>query len=163
MTVRAAQLGLPDAEQIVQEQALRVIVDSQLRTSEGLKILAEPGQVLIATAKQDASIAGAEVISLANSEGKVSLPGLLRELAARECNDVLVEAGAKLAGAFVKEGLVDELVIYMAPKFLGSRAMPMLALGFDKMLEALSLDIVDIRALGQDWRITARPVYQGAG
>lgn len=160
MTVRAEELGLPDAEEIAHEQPLRVIVDSQLRTREDLKILAEPGQVLIVTAKQDALIAGAEVISLANPQGKVSLPGLLRELAARQCNDVLVEAGAKLAGAFVKEGLVDELVIYMAPKLLGSRAMPMLELGFDKMLEALSLDIVDVRALGQDWRITAQPVNQ---
>lgn len=160
MTVRAAQLGLPDAEQIAQEQPLRVIVDSHLRTREDLKILSEPGQVLIATAKQDALTAGAEVISLANAQGKVSLPGLLRELATRQCNDVLIEAGAKLTGAFVKEGLVDELVIYMAPKLLGDRAMPMLELGFDKMLEALSLDIVDVRALGQDWRITAQPVYQ---
>jgi diaminohydroxyphosphoribosylaminopyrimidine deaminase/5-amino-6-(5-phosphoribosylamino)uracil reductase len=48
----------------------------------------------------------------------------------------------------------------MAPKLLGDRAMPMLELGFDKMLEALSLDIVDVRALGQDWRITAQPVYE---
>lgn len=158
MTVRAEQLGLPDAEQIALLQPLRVIVDSQLRTRQDLKILSAPDQVLIATAKRDALIAGVEVLSLANAEGKVSLPDLLRELAARQCNDVLVEAGAKLAGAFVKEGLVDELVIYMAPKLLGSKAMPMLELGFETMLEALSLEIVDVRALGQDWRITALPV-----
>lgn len=160
LTVRAEQLGLPDAEQITQEQPLRVIVDSQLRTREGLRILAEPGKVLIATAKHETSLAGAEVISLPNAAGKVSLPALLRELAARQCNDVLVEAGAKLAGAFIREGLVDELVIYMAPRLLGSRARPMLELGFDKMIEALSLDIVDIRSLGKDWRITAQPVYR---
>jgi len=158
MTVRAEQLDLPDAENIAQLQPLRVIVDSQLRTREDLKILSEPGQVLIATAKQKALIAGAEVISLPNSQGKVSLPALLRELADRECNDVLVEAGAKLAGAFVREGLVDELVIYLAPRLLGRKAMPMLDLAFDEMAEALDLDIVDVRAVGQDWRITAQPL-----
>lgn len=157
MTVRAEQLALPDAEDIAALQPLRVIVDSQFRTREDLKILNEPGQVLIATAQQEALIAGAEVISLPNSEGKVSLPALLRELASRQCNDVLVEAGAKLAGAFVREGLVDELVIYMAPKLLGSKAMPMLDLTLDNMADALDLEIIDIRALGQDWRITARP------
>ncbi len=157
MTVRAEQLNLPDADDIAQLQPLRVIVDSQLKTRPGLKILQQPGEVVVATAQQDGSIPGVELISLPNSDGKVDLRGLLKELAERQCNDVLVEAGAKLAGAFIREGLVDELIIYLAPKLLGRKAMPMLDLAFDKMLEAIELDIVDVRALDKDWRITARP------
>lgn len=160
MTVRAKQLGLPDAETIAEQQPLRVIVDSKLRITEDLKILAGPGEVLIATAQNigDKPSIGAEIISLPNPQGKVSLSALLRELAQRQCNDVLVEAGAKLAGAFVREGLIDELVIYMAPKLMGSNARPMMSLDFDNMADALELDIVDIRALGADWRISARMV-----
>ena len=157
-TVRAEQLGLENAEAVAQRQPIRVIVDSQLRSRPELEILHGPGATLIATAKPEGEVAGAEVISLPNAEGKVSLPALLEELAARECNDVLVEAGAKLAGAFIAENLVDELIIYLAPKFLGAKAMPMLDLRFDKMIEALDLDIIDSRVVGKDLRITVRPL-----
>lgn len=156
MTVRPEQLGLPDAEAVAHNQPLRVIVDSKFRVREGLKILQPPGEALIATAEPEARLPGVETLSIANSEGKVSLPALLDELGKRHCNDVLVEAGAKLAGAFVREGLVDELIVYLAPKLLGSRAMPMLELSFDKMAQAIDLQVTDVRALGSDWRVTAR-------
>lgn len=160
LTVRAEQLDLPNAEAVARSQPLRVIVDSRFRVREGLKILQTPGEVLIATAEPGASLAGIETLTIPNSEGKVALPALLDELGARHCNDVLVEAGARLAGAFVREGLVDELIVYLAPKLLGSRAMPMLELSFDKMAQALDLRITDIRALGNDWRVTARIAEQ---
>ena len=83
----------------------------------------------------------------------------MRELASRSCNEVLVESGAGLAGAFYRAGLADELVVYMAPRLLGSRARPLLELPFDAMSEACDLDILDMRAVGRDWRITARPVF----
>ena len=160
LTVRAEQLGLPDAEMIAQLQPLRVIIDSRLRATKDLRILKPPGAALVVTANGKASLSGTEVVSLPNREGKVSLPDVLRELGNREINDVLVEAGAKLAGAFLDERLVDELIIYMVPKLLGSNALPMARLDFDMMAEALDLDIVDMRAVDRDWRITARPVYK---
>ena len=82
---------------------------------------------------------------------------LLAELARRGCNEVLVESGAALAGAFWQAGLVDELVVYMAPRLLGSNARPLLQLPFDAMAQAEDLQIIDLRALGRDWRITAHP------
>jgi diaminohydroxyphosphoribosylaminopyrimidine deaminase/5-amino-6-(5-phosphoribosylamino)uracil reductase len=162
MTVRAEQLGLADAETIAELQPLRVIVDSKFRIREDLKILWGPGEALVVTALNNVAALtnGTEVISLPNPQGKVSLSALLRELANRQCNDVLVEAGANLAGAFVEEGLVDELIIYMAPKLMGSKARAMMSLNFDNMADALELDIVDVRALGNDWRVNAQIVGQ---
>ncbi|WP_031303198.1 dihydrofolate reductase family protein, partial [Pseudomonas sp. EGD-AK9] len=71
--------------------------------------------------------------------------------------EVLVEAGPRLAGAFARAGLVDEYRIFMAAKLLGSSARPLLDLPLNRMAEAPELQIVDIRAIGDDWQITARP------
>jgi len=82
---------------------------------------------------------------------------LLVELAARGVNDVLVEAGPKLAGAFTRLGLVDEFQIFVAGKFMGSSARPLLDLPLAQMSEALELKIVEMRAVGNDWRVIAIP------
>ncbi|MBQ0719829.1 MAG: bifunctional diaminohydroxyphosphoribosylaminopyrimidine deaminase/5-amino-6-(5-phosphoribosylamino)uracil reductase RibD [Gammaproteobacteria bacterium] len=156
LTVREVQPGL-DESMLAEMQPLRVIVDSRLRTTEGLNILQPPGAVLIATAQSEGHVEGVEVCSLPNEDGKVDLQALLAELGRRECNDVLVEAGGKLAGVFLQQGLVDELIIYMAPKLMGSAAMPMAVLPFEAMSEALDLEITDMRAVGKDWRMTAKP------
>ena len=71
--------------------------------------------------------------------------------------EVLVEAGPKLAGAFARAGLVDEFQLFVAPKFLGSSARPLLDWPLARMAEAQELEIRDIRAVGNDWRITAVP------
>ena len=156
LNVRETQSGL-SVDELAEMQPLRVIVDSELRTTEGLNILEPPGDVLIATAQRESGVKGAEVCSLPNENGKVDLQALLLELGRREYSDVFVEAGGKLAGVFLEQGLVDELIIYMAPKLLGSDAMPMAVLPFSAMSEALALEITDIRAVGNDWRITATP------
>ena len=70
-----------------------------------------------------------------------------------------MESGAGLAGAFMRARLVDELIVYMAPKLLGSQARALFELPFDAMAEAVDLEITDMRAIGHDWRITARPVF----
>ena len=88
---------------------------------------------------------------------RVDLTALLRELGARGANEVLVEAGPRLVGAFAGLGLIDEYQIFMAAKFLGSSARPLLELPLDRMSEARELKIVDIRAVGDDWKIVARP------
>ncbi len=76
-----------------------------------------------------------------------------------EINEVLVEAGAGLSGAFWRAGLVDELIVYMAPRLLGSQARPLMQLPFESMSEAMDVAVTDMRAIGQDWRITARPIF----
>src|SRR5690606_3801624 len=102
-----------------------------------------------------------ETLALPGQDQRINLPALLQELARRECNEVLLEAGAVLAGSFLGQGLLDEIIVYMAPKLLGSRARPLFELPLDKMAGQLPLRIHDIRALGQDWRITASPDPEG--
>jgi diaminohydroxyphosphoribosylaminopyrimidine deaminase/5-amino-6-(5-phosphoribosylamino)uracil reductase len=81
----------------------------------------------------------------------------LVELASRGVNDVLVEAGPRLAGAFTRLGLVDEYQIFIAGKFMGSSARPLLDLPLSHMSEAKELQIVEMRAVGNDWRVIAVP------
>lgn len=160
LTVRASELDVPNVEAVAQLQPLRVVVDSTLRTHPGLRILEPPGPVLLATAHVHGSAPGGanvEVCALPDGHGKVDLRGLLELLATRGCNDVLVEAGAKLTGVFLRAGLVDEIIVYMAPKLLGSSAMPMAMLPLNTLDESIPLTITDIRAVGKDWRITAIP------
>lgn len=160
MTVRENMLAPGNAVEIASRQPLRVIVDSRLRTPGDAAIIGKNGPVLIASA-----VAGdlawfpphVETASLPDGEGRVDLRSLLVLLAGRECNDVLVEAGSELCGAFLKAGLVDRLVVYMAAKLMGSDARPLLALPIGSMAEAVDLKIEDIRAVGADWRITAVP------
>lgn len=166
LTVRSAQLGLPEAQAsaAAARQPLRVLIDARLRVPLSSRLFQQSGPVLVAcraagTAMQDYRAVGAETVELPSADGEhVDLEALLRLLALRDCNEVLVESGARLAGAFLRAGLVDELVVYMAPRLLGSLARPLLELPFDSMAEAMQLDVTDMRVVGRDWRITARPV-----
>lgn len=165
LTVRAAELGLPEVEAraAAATQPLRVLVDGRLRVPPDRKLFREPGPVLVVYSDRgqrgpDYQAGDAELLALPGDAGHVDLQALLGELAGRGCNEVLVESGAALGGAFWQAGLVDELVIYMAPRLLGSRARPLLQLPFDSMAEAEDLQITDMRAVGNDWRITARLV-----
>ncbi len=166
LTVRADELGSDSREEaatVAARQPLRVVVDSQLKTPADAKVLSSDGASLLVTAKGHSDRQDIEIVSLPDSSysgngGQVDLPALLALLAKKECTNVLVEAGAQLAGAFVHTGLVDELVIYMAPKLLGSSARPLLSLPFDRMDQQVELDIQDIRQVGGDLRITAKPV-----
>jgi diaminohydroxyphosphoribosylaminopyrimidine deaminase/5-amino-6-(5-phosphoribosylamino)uracil reductase len=95
------------------------------------------------------------LLHLPAPDGRVDLRALLAHLAVAQCNEVLIEAGATLAGAALRAGLVDELIVYMAPTLMGSAARPLLDLPFASMDEKLGLQISDITAVGSDWRITA--------
>jgi diaminohydroxyphosphoribosylaminopyrimidine deaminase/5-amino-6-(5-phosphoribosylamino)uracil reductase len=79
---------------------------------------------------------------------------LLQYLGQRECNEVLLEAGPKLAGTFLQAGLIDQLIVYVAPKLMGSLARPLFELPLELMADAVDLEIQDIRAVGDDWRLT---------
>jgi len=100
--------------------------------------------------------AGAEVLFIGTGGRSIDLPALLQQLAAREINELHVEAGATLCGALLHAGLVDELVLYMAPHIMGSRARGLFNLpALETMAERIDLEITDTRAVGDDWRITA--------
>jgi len=142
-------------------QPLRVIVDSQLRTPPTARILSLPGRTIIATTSADAEkqaalkAAGAEVWS--QPGGRVDLTVLLRQLAEAQINEVLVETGPTLAGAFIAAGLVDELIVYQAPTLLGSAAKPLLELPLATMVEQRHLRVLDARAVGAGrWRWSDR-------
>ena len=82
--------------------------------------------------------------------------------AAEACNEILVESGPRLVGAFLQAGLLDELIVYMAPALLGDRARPLLALPIDSMANKVALNLEDVRKVGVDWRFTALPDYSAA-
>ncbi len=143
-------------------QPLRVVVDSRLETPADARILQAPGKALFyaaepAPARIDALQAtGAEVVLQPGPHGKVDLAAVLRDLARRGINELHVEAGHKLNGSLLREGLVDELLVYLAPKLLGvGREMALFGplAGLD---EALPWHFTDIDRIGDDLRILAR-------
>lgn len=144
-----------------------VIVDSRLQTPPDARLFEVPGrQVWIYCAVADAEKAGAlaalgaTVICIANAHGKVDLPALLRDLAAREINELHVEAGEKLNGSLMREGLVDELLVYLAPKFIGSGLgmanNPFAGGPMTDLVHAMALEFTSVDRLGPDLRIVAR-------
>jgi diaminohydroxyphosphoribosylaminopyrimidine deaminase/5-amino-6-(5-phosphoribosylamino)uracil reductase len=143
-------------------QPLRVVVDSKLETPPSAKIL-EGGGALIACAREDrAKIAalkqkGADVVVMPNSAGKVELPDLFRELARREVNEVHVEAGHRLNGSLLREGCVDELLVYLAAGLLGDKARGMFELpDLADLSGRRELAVRDVRMIGPDIRVLAR-------
>jgi diaminohydroxyphosphoribosylaminopyrimidine deaminase/5-amino-6-(5-phosphoribosylamino)uracil reductase len=163
LTVRVDELDLPNAQEAAAKQPLRVILDSTLRLSRNALLFKQPSPILLV---HNGSVDAAqcegwpefvELLALPAKDGRIDLTALLRELAKRQCNEVLVETGATLAGSFLRRGLLDEIIIYMAPKLLGSNARPIFDLPLDTMSSSLALKIKDIRAVGRDWRITAAP------
>ena len=145
-------------------QPLRVILDRTLQTPPDVPVVSAPGHCLLVAGEQHPGrqnaleSAGAEVMLLPASGSGIDLQQLLIELNRRECNEVLVECGATLAGAFVREGLFDELIVYMAPALLGSSARPLLGLPqLASMSEKVSLQWQDVRQVGNDLRLTLVP------
>ncbi|MGC5704190.1 bifunctional diaminohydroxyphosphoribosylaminopyrimidine deaminase/5-amino-6-(5-phosphoribosylamino)uracil reductase RibD [Pseudomonas sp. NFXW11] len=160
LTVRAAELGL-DAEQTalaISRPPLRVLIDGRLRVPLDAPFF-QAGPALVATcaAVEEQHANGPECLVVPGADGQVDLHRLLLELAARGVNEVLVEAGPRLAGAFAQQGLVDEYQIFIAGKFLGSSARPLLDWPLAQMSEAPLLKIIEMRAVGDDWRVTAIP------
>ncbi|WP_052196504.1 bifunctional diaminohydroxyphosphoribosylaminopyrimidine deaminase/5-amino-6-(5-phosphoribosylamino)uracil reductase RibD [Halomonas sp. C22] len=168
LTVRAEQLALPRADEIVLRQPLRVILDSRLRLPLAAACLREPGRTLIITTDQHSpdkrqrlEAAGAEIQVLPSAaDGRVELADMLRWLADNEqVNELLVETGATLAGALLDAQLVDELQLFVAPTLLGGDARPLFELpGITRMADQKRLVIKESRQVGQDWQIIATPV-----
>ncbi|HEU4457537.1 MAG TPA: bifunctional diaminohydroxyphosphoribosylaminopyrimidine deaminase/5-amino-6-(5-phosphoribosylamino)uracil reductase RibD [Methylibium sp.] len=141
-----------------QRQPLRVVVDSRLEIAPAARILQPPGEVLLVHAGEaDASFAGAQTLALPGRAGKVDLVALLDELAQRGVNELHVEAGHKLNGSFVREGLVDEYLIYLAPKLIGA-GREMARFGpLARLADAVALDFHAVDRIAADLRVLARP------
>jgi diaminohydroxyphosphoribosylaminopyrimidine deaminase/5-amino-6-(5-phosphoribosylamino)uracil reductase len=150
---------------VTERQPLRVVLDSRLRMPLYARILqnCERGNVLIYTVQHDAGrIAaleqfGATVCVLPDSRGKTDLSAVLNNLAGRGCNEVLVEAGSILNGALLRAGLVDELLLYVAPQLLGDAARGMAQLGeLTGLDQCVNLKWQDVRQVGNDLRILVK-------
>lgn len=149
-------------------QPLRVVVDSQLRMPLDARIT-QNGPCLIAYATDTQQRAdywsdrGVALFQAADTDGLVCLNSLLRHLAQLQMNEVMVEAGKNLNGALMSQKLVNELLLYYAPKLMGGQAQNMLAMqSLTHMTQAVDLAITDIRQLGADIRIRALPNYPGS-
>lgn len=145
-------------------QPMRVVLDSNLRMNIDARMLDLPGKTLVLCAKYDPGRAGklerggAQVIPLLEEGGHIYLRDALMYLGDRGVNEVLIEAGPTLAGQALHEGVIDELIIYVAPHLMGDDARGLFHLPWlEKMEDRIALKFTDIRQIGDDFRITAVP------
>jgi diaminohydroxyphosphoribosylaminopyrimidine deaminase/5-amino-6-(5-phosphoribosylamino)uracil reductase len=170
MTLRQAELGL-SAQQLVWNELrlsnppLRVVLDSRGRLSETAKIVTEPGRCIayrLDGANSSVEASSPIAVRLAPNSGesvsRVSLLSVLESLAELdECNEVLVEAGATLSGSFIEAGLVDELIVFIAPKLLGSDGRPLLGMsGLNELSDAIEFKVESVEQVGADIKVTLR-------
>jgi len=155
-TVRADDPQLTVRDVDTPRQPLRVIADSQLETPPGARVL-QGEKALIFCAVKEKHLKNAEIVSIPNAQGKVDLPKMLEELARRGVNELHVEAGFKLNGSLLREGCVDELLLYLNPSLLGDSAQGMVNLPEVLSLqERIQLKIQSLDRVGEDIRIVAR-------
>jgi diaminohydroxyphosphoribosylaminopyrimidine deaminase/5-amino-6-(5-phosphoribosylamino)uracil reductase len=169
MNVRLSREDLPELPPEAEpHQPLRVVLDSQLQISPEAKMLSLPGMTaIICCAERDPAkrskleAAGALVFRRPAGTSCIELRSVFEYLASQEINEILLEAGSVLSGSALAEGLVDELVIYMAPHLMGDSGRGLFHLpGLEKMQDRIDLDITDVRSVGRDIRITARPIMK---
>ena len=148
-------------------QPHRIIIDSALQTPPGARIFEPAGEVWIYTASTDEAktqalqARGARVHCLPGANGKVDLAAVMRDLGQRQINELHVEAGFKLNGSLVREGLVDEFLVYLAPKLLGP-GQGMLALAaLPALADAVALEFMSAERIGPDLRLLARVLGRG--
>ena len=142
-------------------QPLRVVLDTEGRLPSDAKMLNLEGPVLLLTADKSKVFEHANLLveEVPVKNGKLDLHEVMKVLVKHELNDVHVEAGSVLSGALLSESLVDEVVVYLASHLMGDDAQGLFSLpGIKSMQERIDLKIEDIRAVGDDWRITAMPV-----
>lgn len=137
-------------------QPLRIVVDSRLETPPQARIL--QGERILVFAAKAGSLPNAEVIVLPNANGKVDLPPMLAALAKRGINELHVEAGSRLNASLLREGCVDELLVYLNPSILGDTAQGMFDLpAFESLEKRPKLRLLSVERVGDDLRILARP------
>lgn len=167
LNVRLSAADLPGVvDDALVLQPLRVVLDSGARTPPQARMLSLPGQTLICVSEQaprervDALRAvGAQVEVLPRDAHGIAWQPLLQQLAQLGCNEVLLECGAELAGSALQAGVVNELIVYMAPHLMGDQARGLVSLpGVSKMAERVQLSLADVRQIGVDLRLTYHPV-----
>ena len=155
-TVIADDPQLTVREVTTPRQPLRVIVDSRLETPPQARIL--QGEKVLIFSGRPGALPNAEVLALPNADRKVDLPRMLEELARRGVNELHVEAGFRLNGSLVREGCVDEFLLYLNPSFAGDGAQGMLELpALTSLEDRIRLSIRSLDRLGDDLRLVARP------
>jgi len=140
-------------------QPIKVIVDRHGDIPATARVLEGGDVILVTAAEPAASLPGnVQVVTVPDRDGRIDLRAMMRALGEREINELHVEAGAKLNGALLASGMVDELLLYVAPCLLGDSARGMFALPapLKSLAERTSLDVRSIDAVGRDWRIVAR-------
>jgi diaminohydroxyphosphoribosylaminopyrimidine deaminase/5-amino-6-(5-phosphoribosylamino)uracil reductase len=133
-------------------------------------MLSLPGDTLIvcgqgasAETVDELQAAGAEILRLPQLGGRIDLSGLLRALAARGVNELLIESGSILAGSALRAGLVDELIVYMAPNLMGDAARGLVSLpGLERLADRVDLEFREVRRVGRDLRIELKPLCSGS-
>ncbi|MCF6318104.1 MAG: bifunctional diaminohydroxyphosphoribosylaminopyrimidine deaminase/5-amino-6-(5-phosphoribosylamino)uracil reductase RibD [Proteobacteria bacterium] len=146
-------------------QPMRVVLDSHLRIDPDAKILQGLGRKIIITAKSDfdkikqLQNQGAEVVVMptmdATKDNKINLKAVLKWLGEQQVNELLVETGATLAGSFIQQKLVNQLIIYTAPVLMGSSARPLFELDIEQMQNRIAFKDYKIKSFGEDWRLIA--------
>jgi len=163
LTVRWSELN-GDVQAMLDEnqlrQPVRVIIDSQQRITPQHRLIAQPGETWLMRSEPDRQVWPADVSQIAvPARGEqLDLVAMMMLLGKRHINNVWVEAGAGLAGALLQAGLVDELIVYMAPKLLGNAARGLCELpGLEQLAAAPALNFSDVRLVGEDLRLTLTP------
>ena len=147
----------------IDSQPLRVVVDTNLSMPTDAKMLKEQGKTVLMTCSADESVtqvltdAGADIHMMPYCNTSVDLKSVLQQLSDMSINDVLLETGATLSGAMLQAGLIDEIIVYMAPVLMGNNARGLFTLpALDLMQDKIELDIIEQRLVGQDIRLTAK-------
>lgn len=148
---------LLDSRLVKGKNPVKVIVDSTLKISERAKVLKDPSKVIIATTQKAAKNKieklqhkGIRVVILKPKKGLVDLKELIKELGTSEVASVMIEGGAELSGNAIKEGIVDKVLIFTAPKIIGNGVDPIKNLGIKKVNKAIKLKNISTKKIGKD-------------
>jgi diaminohydroxyphosphoribosylaminopyrimidine deaminase / 5-amino-6-(5-phosphoribosylamino)uracil reductase len=143
-------------------QPLRVVLDTKLRTPTDSRLFTTGGEVLILTedAMRGATLAemGVAVETIPACHGRLDLVAVIDRMGELEVNELLVEAGPTLSGEMLRQGLVDELLLYVAPKLLGPQGLPLVDLPeLGDLQDALGFTVAGVQRLEDDLRLRLRP------
>jgi diaminohydroxyphosphoribosylaminopyrimidine deaminase/5-amino-6-(5-phosphoribosylamino)uracil reductase len=151
---------LLDSRLVKGKNPKKIILDSKLKISERAKILKDPSSVIIATTKKASKNKidklqhkGVRILLLKPKKGLVDLKELVKELGKSEIASVMIEGGAELSGNAVKEGVVDKILIFTAPKIIGNGLGPIKNLGIKKVKKAIKLKNISTRNIGKDFLV----------